>query len=83
MAPEKNKTIEAQVEEVLAKIRPYIQMHRGDVELLKVEDDGTAVLHISGACADCSMADLTYNKLIGGLLVAEVPGITNIRLETN
>jgi Fe-S cluster biogenesis protein NfuA len=67
------------VEEILAKVRPYIQMHGGDVTLVGVEK-GVVTLNISGACVGCSLADLTYNKLIAGLLKEEVPGIKEIKL---
>ena len=67
------------IEEVLAKIRPYIQMHGGDVSLVGVEK-GIVALNISGTCAHCSMADLTYNNLIAGLLREEVPGIKEVKL---
>ena len=67
------------VEEILAKIRPYIQMHGGDVSLVGVEK-GIVTLNISGACTHCSLADLTYNSLIAGLLKEEVPGVKEVRL---
>jgi len=67
------------VEEILKKVRPYIQMHGGDVTLVGVEK-GIVTLNISGACAHCSLADLTYNNLIAGLLREEIPGIKNVRL---
>jgi Fe-S cluster biogenesis protein NfuA len=67
------------VEEILAKVRPYIQMHGGDVSLIGVEN-GIVTLNISGACAHCSLADLTYNTLITGLLKDEVRGVKEVRL---
>ncbi len=77
MSPSQTLT---KVEAVLTKVRPYIQMHGGDVALIGIEK-GVVTLNISGACAHCSMADLTYNKLIGGLLMEEVPGIKNVVLK--
>jgi len=68
------------VEAVLAKVRPYIQMHRGDVFLLAVEK-GAVTLKVTGACANCSLAELTYNKMVAGILRQEVPGIKKINLE--
>jgi Fe-S cluster biogenesis protein NfuA len=75
----RDKEIIHKVENVLKKVRPYIQMHGGDVSLISVEN-GAATLKISGACAHCSMADLTYNKLIGELLKEEVPEVKEIVL---
>lgn len=73
-------SMETRIESVLAKVRPYIAMHGGDVRLSKIEDQ-TATLHISGVCAHCSMADLTYNNLVSGLLKEEVPEIKQIIIE--
>jgi Fe-S cluster biogenesis protein NfuA len=67
------------VEAILTKVRPYIQMHGGDVSLVDVKE-GIVTLNISGACSHCSLADLTYNSLIAGLLRQEVPGIKDVRL---
>ena len=68
------------IEAVLKKVRPYIQMHGGDVALIGVEK-GIVTLNISGACAHCRLADLTYNTLIAGLLRDEVSGIEDIVIE--
>ncbi len=54
-------------------------MHGGDVFLVGVEK-GVVTLRISGACTHCSLADLTYNKMIGGLLKEEIPEIKKIVL---
>ncbi len=67
------------VEKILNKVRPYIKMHNGDVDLLSVED-GVVTLKISGACANCKMADLTYNNLVTGLIKDEVPDIKEVVL---
>lgn len=63
---------EEKVKKVLEQVRPYIQMHGGDVTLGKIEND-VITLFVSGACAHCELASLTYNNLIGGLLKEELP----------
>jgi len=78
MKPKPDNTTK-KVEAILTKVCPYIQMHGGDVSLVGVKD-GIATLNISGACSHCSLADLTYNSLIAGLLRQEVPGIREVRL---
>jgi Fe-S cluster biogenesis protein NfuA len=74
----KNKKTK-KIEEILAKVRPYIQMHGGDVNLVDFED-GIVTLDISGACSHCSLADMTYNVLVAGLLKDEVPGVIDVKL---
>jgi len=73
-------TAEEQANTVLDKVRPYVQMHGGDVQLLRIED-GTAVLKIYGACVGCGLADATYNKTIGPLLIKEVEDIKDVIFE--
>jgi Fe-S cluster biogenesis protein NfuA len=62
---------------ILGKVRPYIQMHGGDAKLESIED-GIVTIKVSGKCVDCSLADLTYNKVIGTVLREEIPDIKNI-----
>ncbi len=69
--------INEKVEKIIEKVRPYINMHGGDVFLVSVEKD-VVTLKITGACAHCSLADMTYNKMLGGLLKEEVPEIKKI-----
>ena len=68
------------IEKIIGKVRPYIQMHGGDVKLEKLEK-GVVTLEISGACTHCRLSDLTYNKIIGGILKEEVPSIKKIEFK--
>jgi Fe-S cluster biogenesis protein NfuA len=76
----KTTKVEDKINAILDKIRPYIQMHQGDVHLLGFKD-GVVTLEISGACTHCHLADMTYNNLIGGLLKQDIPEVTEIVLE--
>lgn len=73
------KTHKSKIEKILEKVRPYIKMHGGDVRLVGVKA-GTVTLKISGTCANCPLADLTYNKMVGELIKQEVPQIKRIIL---
>ena len=73
-------TVEEQVNTLLDKVRPYVQMHGGDVQLLRVEE-GTAYLKVYGACVGCGLADATYNRTIQPLLIKEVEEITRVEFE--
>lgn len=74
MAATKNK-----IEAVLKRVRPYIEMHGGNVELIEVKADAV-VLKISGACAGCPLAGLTYNELIATLIKEKAPEIKKVIL---
>lgn len=71
--------IEKQVQEVLNKIRPYIQRDGGDVELVKVED-GIVYVRMLGACVGCASQDVTLRDGIEQILVEDVPGVIAVEL---
>jgi Fe-S cluster biogenesis protein NfuA len=73
-------TAQEHVNVLIDKVRPYVQMHGGDVQLLRIED-GTAYLKVYGACVDCGLASVTYNKTIAPLLIKEVEEITEVVFE--
>ncbi len=77
MKKNNSKKIEKQIEKIIAKVRPYVQMHGGDVFLLDVSDN-VVTLQVVGACKDCSLSDLTYNKMLGGIIRDEIPEIKEI-----
>jgi Fe-S cluster biogenesis protein NfuA len=79
MAKIQNKKVATteNITEILTRIRPYIKMHNGDVDLDSFQNE-IVTLVISGACSHCRLADLTYNTLIAGLFQDELSGIKKI-----
>jgi Fe-S cluster biogenesis protein NfuA len=73
-------TVPEQINVLLDKVRPYVQMHGGDVQLLRIEE-GTVYLKIYGACVDCQLASVTYNKTIGPLLIKEIEEVQEVVFE--
>lgn len=73
-------SMEDKINEVLEKVRPYIQAHGGDIELLSAEEE-TASFRFHGSCASCPLANITYNNVIRPLLQEAVPEIKNITIE--
>ena len=71
--------MEKKIEAILKKVRPFIQLHGGDVNLVSIEA-GVVTLKIDGACVDCPLADLTYNKMVGSLIREEVPEVKKVIL---
>ncbi len=45
--------LEGRVHVALEQVRPYMESHGGNVELLSL-DDGVARLRLEGSCSDCS-----------------------------
>ncbi|MFA6294916.1 MAG: NifU family protein [Candidatus Paceibacterota bacterium] len=72
--------IEKKIEDVLIKVRPFIQSHGGDVSFVGVKN-GKAVLSISGRCAHCALADLTFNHMVKDMIQEAVPEIKKIEFQ--
>ena len=64
-----------QVEGVLDEIRPALQSHGGDVELVDVEEDGTVKVKLKGACGGCPMSRITLKRGIEARVKEVVPEI--------
>lgn len=78
--PISDSDITTQVNQVLDKIRPYIQADGGDLHLVSIAD-GIVTVSMSGACAGCSLIDQTLNTGIKAWLIDEVPGIKDVVLD--
>lgn len=68
--------------QALDGVRPQLQSHGGDVELVRI-DDGVAFVRLSGACNGCSMAAVTMRTGVEEALRAQVPGITAVEVVPN
>lgn len=69
--------IEEQVQEVLDKLRPFLQRDGGDCELVAVED-GVVKLRLLGACGSCPASTMTLKAGIERALTEELPEITEV-----
>ncbi|CAM5782861.1 NifU family protein [Brevibacillus borstelensis] len=67
-----------QVEEVLDKLRPYLQRDGGDVQLVDVED-GIVKLRLMGACGSCPSSTITLKAGIERALLEEIPGVKEVQ----
>ena len=69
-----------EIKRTIEKIRPYIQRDGGDVEFVRLEDD-IVYVRVQGACVGCSMLDMTLKEGVESLLLDEVEGIKEVRLD--
>ena len=53
--------MEEQVQSVIDEIRPMLQSHGGDIELVRVENK-TVFVRLQGACAGCPGALMTIKQ---------------------
>lgn len=67
---------------VLDTVRPGLQSHGGDVELVRIED-GVAYVRLQGACNGCSMASVTMRNGVEEALIENVPVINAVEVLPN
>ncbi len=73
--------LEERIQQVLDGYRPTLYMDGGDVELVKVDEEGVAHVKMLGACIDCPISLLTMKLGIQRLLTenfSEIKGINAI-----
>lgn len=66
------------VEEVLGKIRPFLQRDGGDVELVDVSDSGLVKVRLKGACSGCPGAKITLKQGVERVLKQEIPEVKEV-----
>lgn len=66
------------VKGALEKVRPYLKADGGDVELVRVTEDGIVEVKLTGACVGCPMSQMTLRAGIERALLREVPGIKRV-----
>jgi Fe/S biogenesis protein NfuA len=66
-----------------SEINPGLASHKGHVQLVAVEADGTVVLRFGGGCHGCGMVDVTLRDGIERTLRERVPEVTAIKDATD
>ncbi len=66
------------VAEIIDLIRPAVQSDGGDIELVKVSDDGVVQIRMHGACVGCPSSDMTLRIGIERSLRERVSGVTRV-----
>jgi len=69
-----------QVEEALDAVRPYVESHGGQLELLGVED-GVVRVRMSGSCDGCAASEMTLRRGIEESLRERYPGFREVVAE--
>ncbi len=62
------QSFEQQVKEIIDAIRPNLQSHGGDIELVTTEEDKTVKVRLQGACAGCPGARMTLKDGVERIL---------------
>jgi Fe-S cluster biogenesis protein NfuA len=69
--------IEQRIIEEIDKLRPFLQNDGGNIEFVKYEN-GIVYVKLSGACAGCSLIDVTLKEGIEEILVNEIPEVKEV-----
>jgi Fe-S cluster biogenesis protein NfuA/nitrite reductase/ring-hydroxylating ferredoxin subunit len=72
--------LEQRVAEALASVRPYMESHGGDVELLSLQD-GVARISLRGSCSDCAASSATLELAIKQALEDAAPDLDGLEVE--
>ena len=72
-----NEEIVKKINEVLDKIRPYLENDGGSVTLNKYEN-GVVYVTLVGACSNCPMASITLKEGIEHALISEISEVKKV-----
>ena len=73
-------SLEERVQEALDSVRPYMESHGGNVELLGI-DGGIARLRLEGSCNGCAASASTLELAVEQALQAAAPDLEGIDVE--
>ena len=73
-------SIEAKINYVLySEINPGLASHGGEVSLIEVIDNETAILQFGGGCQGCGMVDLTLKDGVEKTLPEQIDGLKSVK----
>lgn len=66
------------VEQILAHVRPFLQVDGGDVELDCISDDGIVKVRLLGNCKGCPLSMMTLRAGIERALMKDIPAVKRL-----
>lgn len=69
----------AKVEAALDTVRPYLETDGGNVKVVEITDDMTAILELTGACGSCPMSTMTFKAGLEEAILKAVPEIKKVK----
>ena len=73
--------LEDRIKKSLDRIRPYIQRDGGNIEFIRVDENGVVTVKFFGACVGCGLLDYTLKGGVEALLMEDVPEVTEVVAE--
>jgi Fe-S cluster biogenesis protein NfuA len=72
------QSLEERVETSLKTVRPFLQQDGGDVELIRVTEEGIVEVRLTGACKGCPMSIMTLRAGIERALMHDIPEVRRV-----
>jgi Fe-S cluster biogenesis protein NfuA/nitrite reductase/ring-hydroxylating ferredoxin subunit len=72
--------LETRIAQALVEVRPYLQSHGGNVELVRVEN-GIAYLRLEGSCHGCPASTITLKLAIEEAIYKAAPDLDGLQVE--
>ena len=66
------------IQSTLDELRPYLEADGGGIRLVEITDDLVVRIELLGACADCSMINMTLKGGVESALKKAAPEVTAI-----
>jgi Fe-S cluster biogenesis protein NfuA/nitrite reductase/ring-hydroxylating ferredoxin subunit len=73
--------VETRVREALESVRPYLESHGGDVDLVGVDDEGVVHLRMRGSCHGCPSSTMTLKLAIEDAIQRVAPEVVRVDAE--
>ena len=73
-----DKDLKTRVIEALDQVRPSLQADGGDLKFISLEEDGTVVVELQGACGSCPMATMTLKDGVERYLKENIPEVKEV-----
>jgi Fe-S cluster biogenesis protein NfuA len=70
-------TLEQRIARGIAELRPYLEKHGGNVEMVRIEDN-VAYLQLQGSCQNCSSSTATLKTTVEETLYRVAPDLERI-----
>ena len=72
------QTFEEKVKNIIEAIRPSLQSHGGDIELVGTDEDNTVKVRLQGACSGCPGAAMTMKAGVERILKEKIPEVKEV-----
>ncbi|MBW8000698.1 MAG: NifU family protein [Planctomycetes bacterium] len=72
------KTFRQKVEEMIEVVKPMLQGHGGNIELVSIDDDNTVNVRLQGACSGCPGAQMTLKQGVEKLMKEKIPELKEV-----